>query len=356
VGPFKARASEAFARNRRKEESLIFPFWLNLSQIKRAPVTTMLLVLNLFFFVILPSKNGVNLPAELSQKVSQKDFIVVQSHLYENFLKEQRPEEWRSWVRRFYQSRESLEGGELMEFWFQLSFRDGIFLKNALNLPEYPSSLRYGKWKKIFLDFSNYQKRDFSGLFGVSINGGRWTHYITYQFVHAGPLHLFSNMIILVLFGILIEIQSGSWAVLLLYLFGGAAGGLFYSFTTGNNMAPLIGASGSVSALITFLLITEPRRYLRFFYFFFPNEDYFGDIYLSKWWMIPLLVLGDLNAILTTPDWNLSVAHTAHLGAIMFGLISAISFKLFYGHQSLAQTLSWISHPEDEPPIQSAKS
>lgn len=327
---------------------MIFPFWIQFAHLKRVPVTLMLLALNIFFFLILPSKNGVNLPQELSQKVSQKDFTSVQSFLYENYLQAAKPQDYQMWLERFYERKESIEGNELEDFWFQISFRDGVFLKQATQLPSYPDKIRYNAWKKVFLEFENYQKLDYSGLFGVSIHGVSWSHYLTYQFVHAGFLHLFSNMMILILFGVLVEIQSGSWAILLLYLLGGAVGGVFYSLTTGNNMAPLIGASGSVSALITFLLFTEPRQNLRFFFFLFPSEDYFGDIYLSKWWLVPLLILGDINAVLTTPDWNLSVAHTAHLGAILFGLFCAVIFKQLAFKSTLDQTLSWVKHPEEQ--------
>lgn len=326
---------------------MIFPFWLQLTHFKRAPVTLMLLALNVFFYLLLPMKNGISLSAELSRKVSQRDFISVQSYLYENYLEKKNPKEWRLWLDRFYQRKEEMHGQELEDFWYQLSFRDGDFLKVINQQAPYPDSIRYESWKKVFTEFEDFQKKDFSGLFGVSIYGGRWSHYITYQFVHAGFLHLFSNMIILVLFGVLIEMQVGSWLVLFLYLLGGAAGGAFYTLTTGNNIAPLVGASGSVCALITFLLVTEPRRNLRFFYFFFPTEDYFGDIYLSKYWLIPLLILGDINAILTTPDWNLSVAHTAHLGAIMFGAVVGITYRLLVNKANLGQTLSWVTHPEE---------
>jgi membrane associated rhomboid family serine protease len=327
---------------------VIFPFWLHFSHFKRAPVTMMLLALNVFFYLVFPFKNGVNLPLELSRKVEKRDFVAVQAFLYENYLMEMRPVEWQEWTNRFYKGRENLKDNELEEFWFQISFRDGNFLKKVMTLDSYPDEVRYKKWKAVFSELEAYQKRDFSGLFGVSINGGKWSHYLTYQFVHASFLHLFSNMMILVLFGVLIEIQAGSWAILLLSLLGGAVGGVVYSLTTGNNMAPLIGASGSVSALIAFLLITEPRQHLRFFYFLFPSEDYFGDIYLSKWWLIPLLILGDVNAILTTPDWNLSVAHTAHLGAIGFGLMVGILYKYIRNKEDLSQTLSWVSHPEEK--------
>ncbi len=326
---------------------MIFPFWLKMTYFKRAPVTLMLFLICVFFYLVLPMKNGIHLPRELSQKLSQKSFSSVQSYLYESYVKDNKPSEWKFWEKRFSERSQYLKGAEWEDFWFQMSFKDGPFLGMILDLAPHPDSIRYESWKKIFIEFKNYQQRDFSGLFGVSTYGSGWSHFITYQFIHSGFLHLFSNMMILLLFGILVELQVGSWACLLLYLLGGVAGGLFYNLTTGSNMAPLIGASGSVSALLSFYLVMEPRRYLRFFFFFFPSEDYFGDIYLSKWWLIPLLILTDINALLTHPDWSLTVAHTAHLGAILFGLLMAGVAKLLSFQPRLNETLSWVTHPEE---------
>jgi len=318
-----------------------------MTHFKRAPVTLMLMIICIFFYLVIPMKNGITFPNELSNKISQKNFISVQSYLYENYVKEKRPNEWIFWEKRFFERKDNLKGSEWEDFWFQTSFKDGGFLETILNLNQHPDPIRYESWKKTFLDFKNYQKKDFSGLFGISTQGSKWSYFITYQFIHSGFLHLFSNMMILVLFGVLVEIQSGSWICLMLYLIGGIVGGIFYNITTGSNMAPLIGASGSVSALLSFYLFTEPRSYLRFFFFFFPTEDYYGDIYLSKWWLVPLLILTDINAILTYPDWSLTVAHTAHLGAILFGIFAAGLIKLFSYKIRLNETLSWVPHPEE---------
>ncbi len=293
-------------------------------------------------------KNGISLPKEIATKVMSQDFMTVHSFLYENYIKSEKPKEWHYWTERFYSRKDEIKGSEVLEFWYQTSFKDGDFLMRAMDQKPYPDEFLYESWKKNFSDFMQFQKNDFSGLFGVSTYGHSWSYFITYQFIHSGFLHLFSNMVILVLFGVLIELQMGSWCVLLLYLLGGAAGAYIYGLISGNNMAPLIGASGSVSALISFYLLTEPRRYLRFFYFLFPSEGCFGDIYLSKWWLIPLLILSDVNAVLTMPDWNLNVAHTAHLGAILFGIIFAGLTLLLFKNAKLSETLSWMTFPEED--------
>lgn len=293
-------------------------------------------------------KSGVQLPRELAQKLTDPEFIAVQSYLYENYVKEMRPKEWSYWTRKYYTRRDQMKGNEINEFWYQISFKDGNFLSQVKTQKAYPDLTRYKKWEKNFNELEDFQKRDFSGLFGVSNYGKTWSHYITYQFIHSGFLHMISNMMILILFGILIEIQMGSVVVLILYLVGGSIGAAFYDLTTGSNLAPLIGASGSVSALLAFYLFTEPRKYVRFFYFFFPAEGNFGDIYLSKWWLVPLLIINDVNAVLTVPDWSLNVAHTAHIGAILFGSAMALILKIKGIWPHLGESLTWVVHPEEE--------
>jgi hypothetical protein len=49
------------------------------------------------------------------------------------------------------------------------------------------------------------------------------------------------------------------------------------------------------------------------------------------------------------PDWSLGVAHTAHLGAILFGMVIGGLFQLFSQKVDLGQTLSWVTHAEEAP-------
>lgn len=308
-------------------------------------MTTMLFMVNLLLFLALPSQYGVELPPSLSQKVTDKSFITVQSYLYENYLQKAQSKEWRRWVDSFYRGGGEPDLNQIDEFWYKLSFRDGEFLRQIFQLKPYPDPVMYESWKKNYSQLQDYQRNDLSGIFGISLLGYRWSHFFTYQFIHAGWLHLLSNMMILIFFGVLVELQMGSLVMLMVYLLGGAIGGLFYSQLSGLNLAPLVGASGSVSALISFFMVMEPRRHLRFFFFLVPVEDYFGDIYLSKWWLVPLLILGDLNAVLSTPDWTQGVAHSAHLGAILFGFSMGFIFSIFKKSIPLHETLSWVEVP-----------
>lgn len=73
--------------------------------------------------------------------------------------------------------------------------------------------------------------------------------YMTYMFVHIGPLHLIVNLIVQVMLGIPLEMVHKWWRVLIIYLAGVVAGSLGTSVSDPHTA--LAGASGGVYALIT---------------------------------------------------------------------------------------------------------
>lgn len=81
---------------------------------------------------------------------------------------------------------------------------------------------------------------------------------ITYMFLHGGLMHLVSNMLILWVFGDNIEQTLGRYAYLGFYIFGGIAAGLLHATTQAGSDAPLVGASGAVSAISAAYLLIYP--------------------------------------------------------------------------------------------------
>lgn len=73
--------------------------------------------------------------------------------------------------------------------------------------------------------------------------------YVTYMFVHIGPLHLMVNLIVQVMLGIPLEMVHKWWRVLVIYFAGVVAGSLGTSVSDPHTA--LAGASGGVYALIT---------------------------------------------------------------------------------------------------------
>lgn len=83
--------------------------------------------------------------------------------------------------------------------------------------------------------------------------GQPWAMFASYGFLHAGPVHLLTNMVMLWVLGRAVVDRVGLWGFGLLYgaaLLGGAAGfGLL-----AETLSPMVGASGAVFGLIGGLL------------------------------------------------------------------------------------------------------
>ncbi len=82
---------------------------------------------------------------------------------------------------------------------------------------------------------------------------------LTSTFVHAGFLHLASNMIFLWVFGDNVEDAMGSTRFVIFYLLCGAAGSSAYALMLPQSDAPLIGASGAISGVVAAYLMLYPR-------------------------------------------------------------------------------------------------
>lgn len=99
--------------------------------------------------------------------------------------------------------------------------------------------------------------RSGGGLVGVA--QGQWYRLFTGPFLHAGPLHLVTNMGVLVLVGPRVEAALGRGRFLVLYLLA-AVGGSVVSFVLSPPGAYGIGASGAVFGLLGAFYVVERRR------------------------------------------------------------------------------------------------
>lgn len=83
--------------------------------------------------------------------------------------------------------------------------------------------------------------------------------YITYSFVHSGFWHLASNMLFLWVFGDNVEDAMGHLRFLAFYLLCATAGALFHGLVGTTSEAPLVGASGAISGVVTAYVVLHPR-------------------------------------------------------------------------------------------------
>jgi membrane associated rhomboid family serine protease len=143
---------------------------------------------------------------------------------------------------------------------------------------------------------------------------------ITYMFLHAGWLHLLSNMLFLWVFADNVEDAFGHFAFLLFYLLTGIAGGLTHVMMAPASPAPLIGASGAVSGVIAAYMLLYPKARI-WILLFMRLPIRIGAIWVLGGWF----ALQVLSLLLTGED-DLQVAWWAHIGGFFAGL--AITFLL----------------------------
>ncbi len=107
-------------------------------------------------------------------------------------------------------------------------------------------------------------------LTGRGLGSGKIYQLISYQFLHGSLLHLASNMVGMYFLGKMAEQLVSSRHILWIYLLGGILGGIaqvLYDLAIGID-APIVGASGSLMALIFAVATLIPNRTIYFLLFF----------------------------------------------------------------------------------------
>ncbi len=148
-------------------------------------------------------------------------------------------------------------------------------------------------------------------------NGEIWC-LLTYQFVHGNLLHLGMNMLILFFLGKEVAARIGTVPFLLVYLIGGAAAALFeilIGLLVGQSPA-MVGASGSISAIIGVLAVLMPNQVIRLMIFFVLPVN--GRVMKLAWgWVILNLALGVITLVVGAEG----VAWMAHAGGTLYGFL-----------------------------------
>ena len=142
---------------------------------------------------------------------------------------------------------------------------------------------------------------------------------VTYLFVHAGLLHLATNMLALYLFGTAVENRMGSRAFILYYLYCGVGAAVFavlLSFVT--TESPIIGASGAILGVATAFAIYWPDAEILVFPIPVPIK--------ARTLVIGLAVIDVVFAKFVHDG----IAHEAHIGGMLTGW-------LFFRLQSLGR-------------------
>lgn len=154
--------------------------------------------------------------------------------------------------------------------------------------------------------------RQWQALFLLHPTEPRLHQFVTYQFLHSGWQHILFNMLFLYVFGNNLEDRLGKVGYLFFYLAGGVVAGLGHALTS---EAPVLGASGSVSAVTGAFLALFPRTHVNLIYWFFI----IGHLTIPSMWLILFSIAQDL--FFATFDIGGNVAHLAHLSGNLYGFL-----------------------------------
>ena len=143
--------------------------------------------------------------------------------------------------------------------------------------------------------------------------------YISYQFLHAGWMHLIGNMVFLYVFGSSVEDRLGHIGYGFFYLAGGVLAGLAHALL---ESSPVLGASGAVAGVTGAFLALFPMSNITVVYFFFI----IGAVELPGMIVIGLQIAMNVFFQLTGGGGN--TAYLAHLAGYAHGLTIGMSLLL----------------------------
>lgn len=160
----------------------------------------------------------------------------------------------------------------------------------------------------------------FDSNFALSSDGlrhGKFWQLLTFQFMHAGPMHLLGNALGVFFFGRAIEEAIGGREMLRLYLLSGTFGGLLQLalefIFPGSFPATVVGASAGVFGLIAAFATRAPDMPITLLVFFILPVTFPAKVLLMIEALIAILGLLPIG-------FMSGVAHGAHLGSMLTGI------------------------------------
>lgn len=150
----------------------------------------------------------------------------------------------------------------------------------------------------------------------------------TSMFLHGSILHILGNMFFLFIFGDNIELTIGKKAYVAFYLIGGiVAAYVFAAFEGYGSCLPMVGASGAISAVMGAYLVMYPTSRVRLLILVF-------SIYIPAWAFLAFWggqeIFTSLRGISLIEEVGDQVAHMAHAGGFVFGLLAGFYFRSRY--------------------------
>jgi membrane associated rhomboid family serine protease len=301
---------------------VIFPYLVGLLSPMKAPITYLLLAINLAVFVGTYADYNKS-DSQLDSFLDDDLFIATQGSAFAVMIQKE-PVKFSETLRDLARSAGLHEKGSL-EVLGGFAMRNTDFMSRAQTFSFGGDEVAVSHWRKRLKEFMAVQDHNPSYRWGLSKVHDNWINWFTYQFAHAGFSHLFWNMVFLLIFGCFVESQLGGSFVAIGYVGGGLIGALSYSMLSGISYSPLVGASGAITGLIGLVAVGWWRKEpLQFLYVLIPTKDYMGVARLPSWLLGLVYLLPDLSHYLASSKEVGSVAYSAHIGGASFGALIAV--------------------------------
>ncbi|WP_413624998.1 MULTISPECIES: rhomboid family intramembrane serine protease [Luteibacter] len=142
----------------------------------------------------------------------------------------------------------------------------------------------------------------------------------TATFIHAGWLHLLSNLLFLVIFSLPAERSLGSPRFLLLFLLGGVVANLIGAISLTGVKVAIIGCSGAVSAVVGAYVTLFPRAKLGLV---LPLGLYLEFVRVPAFVLIGIWALVQLLFSYAGASYG-AVVWWTHIGGFLFGIVFAL--------------------------------
>jgi membrane associated rhomboid family serine protease len=154
-----------------------------------------------------------------------------------------------------------------------------------------------------------------------------WVSLLTSMFVHAGWLHIGSNMLSLWIFGDNVEDRMGHGRFLIFYLLAGTAAALLETQANTASWLPLVGASGAIAGVMGAYLFMFPHsriHVLIMLIFYIDIVEIPAVMFLGIWFVMQ--ILGGVGRVASEVGTG-GIAFWAHVGGFVTGAVASFLFK-----------------------------
>jgi len=151
----------------------------------------------------------------------------------------------------------------------------------------------------------------------------RFARLVTALFIHADWIHLTTNLLFLVIFGVPAERALGAGRFLVLFILGGALANLAGALTLAATNSPIIGSSGAVSSVVGAYLALYPRARLGLVLplgFFLEFVRVPASLLIGFWAVLQILFT------FVGPAFG-AVAWWTHITGFIVGIVIALLWK-----------------------------